>query len=314
MTRIVTVTLNPSLDEWMDVPSLRVGALHRAAGFARYPGGKGINVSRVAHELGGTTVAWGFSGGEDGVILRHLLDRLAIPHQFMALSGATRNNYKIRTRAPRAVTEINTPGPAVPRATLRAFERRLLAPRPRPGCVVLSGSLPPGVPATIYRRWVQGLRRQQIPTVLDTSGPALRYGLQARPWLTKPNRVEAEELLGCRLTRLSQVVRGAAELVRQGPECAIISMAAEGAVLASAALAGVWLARPPRVTADSAVGAGDSLVAGIVIGRMRGRPLLEAFRLGVASGTATAMAPGTELCRRADVRRLLPRVTLRRLA
>ena len=136
---IATVTLNPSLDEWMERSSLRVGALNRAVGSARYPGGKGINVARVIHELGERTVAFGLAGGEDGRMLRALLNRLAIRHEFVTVRGNTRSNYKIRTTHPLALTEINTAGPAVSAAVLRSIERRLLAHQPRPCGVVLSG-------------------------------------------------------------------------------------------------------------------------------------------------------------------------------
>jgi len=121
-------------------------------------------------------------------------------------------------------------------------------------------------------------------------------------------------VLGRRLVRREALVDAMARLLRLGPALVILSLGADGALLATAAPFGIWLARPPTVKADSAVGAGDSLVGGFLVGWASGRPLVEAFRLGVASGTAAAMTPGTELCHRADVRRLLPRVAVRRLA
>ena len=313
---IVTVTLNPSLDEWMQLPTLRVGALNRAKGFARYPGGKGINVSRVIRELGGRTLALAFAGGEDGLILRELMNRLRIPHAFISVRGATRNNYKIRTLKPVAFTEINTAGPAVSAENLQALERRLLRLTPVPRCVALSGSLPPGVAPSIYRRWVERLRRRGIPAALDASGAALREGLRGRPWLIKPNREEAEELLGSRLTRTDQAVRAVAQLRRLGPSVAVLSLGKDGALMACAPAegGGIWLATPPPVRVHSAVGAGDSLVGGLLAGWTGGLSLPEAFRLGVACGAASAMTPGTQLCRRADVRRLTRRVSVRRLA
>jgi len=312
---ILTVTLNPSLDEWMRLDSLRVGALNRASAVTRYPGGKGINVARVVRELGGRTRALAFAGGEDGAILEGLVSRLGIPHTFMPLVGSTRNNYKIRTAQPLGLTEINTTGPRVSASDLRRMTQRLLARTPAPACVVLSGSLPPGAPASVYRRWIAALKRRRIPAVLDTSGAALREGLAAAPWLIKPNRQEAEELLRCRLGDVEHIARAARRLLARGPEVVIISLGADGALLACAASPGpgTWLASPPLVLADSAVGAGDALVGGFVTGWSRRLGVLEAFRLGVACGTASAMTPGTELCHRAEVRRLLRRVTLQRL-
>ena len=310
---IATVTLNPSLDEWMQLPTVRLGQLNRATGFARYPGGKGINVSRVIRELGQRTRAYALAGGEDGEMLRRLMERLAIPHDFVTVSGLTRNNYKIQTKHPRQPTEINTPGPAVSAAALQTLKRRVMNCRPRPRVVALCGSLPPGTPASIYAQWIHTLRQLRIPAVLDTSGAALRRGLTARPWLIKPNRQEAEELLSRRLTTMRTIVRSAVTLLARGPAVVILSLGREGAVLA-AAPSYVWLARPPAVRVRSAVGAGDSLVGGFLVGWVGGRSLVECFRLGVACGAASAMTAGTQLCHRTDVRRLLSRVTIRQLA
>ena len=311
---IATVTLNPSLDEWIQLPTLRLGALNRATGFVRYPGGKGINVSRVVRELGGATLAYAFAGGDDGAILRQGLRTMGIPCDFVAVRGTTRNNYKIRTTRPRAVTQINAAGPRITAASLRTMERRLLRRTPPPRCVSLSGSLPPGAPATIYQRWTLALRRRGVPVVLDASGAALQCGLAARPWLIKPNRHEAEELLRRRLRHRRDLVQAVRTLLVRGPEVAILSLGHDGALLGCADPPGVWWAQPPAVRLDSAVGAGDSLVAGFLVGWTRRRGLVEAFRLGVACGTATAMTPGTELCHRADVQRILRRVTIQRLA
>ena len=308
---IVTVTLNPSLDEWVEIDRLRLGRLHRAVRFVRYPGGKGINVSRVVHELGGQTLAVGLAGGRDGQILSDLLHERRIAHRFLHVPGATRNNYEILTTHPPALTQINCPGPKVAPSTMAQMRRLLLGLRPCPRAVVFSGSTPPGVPASCYRQLLRALQPLGILTVLDSSGSALRSGLIARPWLIKPNRDEAEELLGRRLRSFAQIVSAAKALVRRGPSLAIISLGPEGAVLASVAHAPVWHGRSPAVKVHSTVGAGDALVAGFVMGYLATRALPEAFRLGLACGTATVLTSGTELCHRRDVKRLLPQIRLR---
>ena len=307
---IATVTLNPSLDEWVELPVLQLGRLNRASRITRYPGGKGINVSRVVHELGGRTVAFALAGGGDGAILSHWLRGLRLQHEFVTVAGSTRNNYKILAGS--VLTEINTAGPAASASALRTLRRRLLR-RPLPRCVVLSGSLPPGVPASIYRDWIRALTRLRVPTVLDASGAALRLGLSARPWLIKPNREEAEELVGRRLPNLPAAVRAVRALLGRGPQVVILSLGREGAVLGACGSPEVWVGQPPSVRSRSAVGAGDSLVGGVVRAWVKGAGLREAFRWGLACGAATAMTPGTELCHRQDVERLLPRVRLRRV-
>ncbi len=310
---IATVTLNPSLDEWIELSSLRIGRLNRATGFARYPGGNGLNVSRLVHELGEATLAFGLAGGEDGLILRERINQLKLRHEFVNVNGLTRNNYKIGTATPKALTEINAAGPVVSSGQLRQLEHRLLRRTRSMRCLVLSGSIPPGAPATIYQRWIRLMHRRRIPTVLDASGAPLREGVKAHPWLIKPNRAEAEELLARRLTTFSETVRAAEHLRQTGIEIVILSLGREGAVMASTRPREVWVVRPPHVRSRSAVGAGDSVVGGFLVGWIQGHSLVEAFRLGMACGTATAMAPGTALCRRRDVRRLLPRITIRRV-
>lgn len=308
---IATVTLNPSLDEWIELEALTVGGLNRAAGFARYPGGKGLNVSRVVRVMGGATHAIGVAGGADGDILRRLVRGLRIPHTFLPVPGTTRNNYKIRLRKPHSFTEINTPGPVLPRAVLAALTRRLTRLPRSTDCLVLSGSLPPGCPPAVYAGWIRRFR-SRLPVVLDASGQALRLGMRARPWLIKPNREEAEQALGRRIRGRRGALQAARALLGLGPAVVILSMGAEGAILASRGpdRARCWLAVPPKVTVRSAVGAGDSLVGGFLSGWAKGRPLVEAFRLGIACGAATAMSPGTELCHRPDVLRLVKRVTV----
>ncbi len=307
---IVTVTLNPSLDEWVWVPRLEMGSLNRAVRFERYPGGNGINVARGLHELRVQTTAVALAGGSEGKLLRELLTGQEIACRFVAIRGTTRNNYSVQSSTPRAITQINSPGPQVARRDLQRLERLVHRLGAGSRGVVFSGSLPPGAPPTTYARLLRLIRKDQVVTVLDASGASLRHGLSARPWLIKPNRHEAGELLGATLRMRREVVAAARELARRGPRCVIISMGAEGAVLASAAPETALFAASPRVKTDSPVGAGDSLVAGFLVEWLRSRSWPQALRWGVACGAACAMTPGTSLFRRADAARLLRRVVV----
>jgi len=308
---VTTVTLNPSLDEWVHLPRLRLGALHRTARFLRYPGGKGVNVSRVLHELGQRTLAVALAGGDDGKILRELLHQRGIAHRFVVVGGSTRNNYQIQTDQPRAVTQINCAGPRVASAALPRLERLLAQSCHRNACVVLSGSLPPGLPATTYQRLITRLMRCGVRAVLDASGAALRFGVAAKPWLIKPNRQEAEELLGRRPHRIpGDAASAATRLAASTSAVVIVSLGSDGAVLAAPSSAQVLWATSPAVPVRSTVGAGDSLVAGFLVGWDRTKSLREALRLGVACGAASVMTPGTELCHARDVQRLKPQITI----
>ncbi|MBI4353797.1 MAG: 1-phosphofructokinase [Candidatus Omnitrophica bacterium] len=307
---IVTVTLNPSLDEWVWMRRLDLGTLNRAVRFQRYAGGKGINVARGIHELGANTLAVAMAGGSDGQLLGKLLSQDGIAHRFVTIPGETRNNYQIQTDRPRGITQINTPGPTVSRRDLRHLERLLRDLPATSRCIVLSGSLPPGVSTTTYARLLRGVRERRALTVLDASGASLRHGLSARPWLIKPNRAEAEELLGRSLRQRHDIVQAAQDLVRRGPASVLLSMGEEGAVLAVAHPSLTLFATTPRVKTNSPVGAGDSLVAGFAVGWLRTRSWRDALRLGVGCGAACAMTPGTELFHRADALRLARRVVI----
>jgi 6-phosphofructokinase 2 len=289
-----------------------LGALNRARHFARFPGGKGINVSRVLKVLGSRTCAYALIGGDDGLVLDRLLGELKLPHRVLHVRGLTRNNYKIATAAPRAVTEINGPGPRVaPPAARRLLAQAL---RARPRAVALSGSLPPGLPPSCYAHLIRRVHRAGVPALLDASGEALRLGLAARPLLIKPNRHEAQELLGAGIGSVRDAARAAEALAKRGPRMVLLSLGPQGAVLADGAAGMVLYAPAPRVRVVSAVGAGDCMVAGWARAWWRTRSAVEALRLAVACGSAAAMTPGTMLCRRGDVERLMGRVRVRRLA
>ena len=167
---------------------------------------------------------------------------------------------------------------------------------------------------TTYSKWIKALNRKGIPVILDTSGAALHKGLAAKPWLIKPNRPETEELLKKRIKNREEMLWAIRQLLKKGPQIVIISLGNEGALMASKDQAGVWFAKAPKVKVDSPVGCGDSLVGGLLSAWLRHRNLVEAFRMGVACGSATALTAGTELCYREDVYRLLKKVKIHRLA
>ncbi len=309
---IATVTLHPSVDMWLDTPTLSVGAFHRATRWANSIGGKGVNVSRVLRELGGRTRAYVLVGREGETLLRRALSKADVPVASVPIAGGLRANYKIVTTHPQASTEINTDGPRARGSDLRAMFERLLRDRPR--IVALCGSLPPGAAASTYRDWLTRLRRAGIPAALDASGHALTSAIAAAPWLLKVNEDEAATLLGMRPQGAQAALRACRELLGRGPTLVLLSLGAEGAVLAAADSPGAWIATAPRVPVRSTVGAGDALLGGFLKAWSDGLTLEEALRLGIACGSASATTAGAELCRRRDVERLLSRVRVRWIA
>ena len=308
---ISTVTLNPSLDKTVTVEGLVVDETNRWTSLRRDPGGKGINVSRVLHELGNETIAYGFIGGIDGQILEHLLGEQGVPYDFTSINGQIRSNFIITNLKTRRQTRIDAPGPHVSRNELENLVGKLTHIKPKPDFLVLAGSVPPGVPDDIYRQLIEEAKKHGVKTVLDSDDEWLKEGIKAKPNVIKPNVHETEELLGEKLRDEAAIIQALRTLVTQGIEVVAISRGKDGLIVANGGE--ILKVIPPQVEIRSTVGAGDSAVAGLVLKLSQGDGIEEACRLAVAAGTAATLTPGTELCRRQDVERLLPQVKVENL-
>lgn len=303
---IATITLNPSLDRTITVHGLRVNESNRWTSLRLYAGGKGIDVSRAIHEMGGKTTAYGFIGGTEGRALEILLDEEAVPFSFTPVQKGTRTNFIITDTETSQQTIINAPGPHISRRELERFLEKLGRIDPRPELIVASGSVPPGVPADIYHTIIMKARNHGVRIILDSASQWLAEGIKAKPYLIKPNIREAEELLKTELPTEEAIIKAARDLVKMGIEIAVISRGKEGIIAATKE--SIFKAVPPPLKVKSAVGAGDCTVAGLSLKLALGEPLIEACRLAVAMGSAAVLTPGTELCHREDVERLLPQV------
>ena len=308
---IATVTLNPSLDETVTVEGLILDEANRWTSLRRDPGGKGINVSRVIHELRGKTTAYGFIGGIDGVALKHLLEKQHVPFDFIQIKENTRSNLIITNLKTYRQTRIDAPGPRVSRNELKNLIDKITNIKPKPDFIVFAGSVPPGVPKDIYRQLIEEVKRHGTKTVLDSDNDWLKEGIKAKPNVIKPNIHEAEELLEVKLKSEEAIARAAKALVARGIETVVISRGKDGLIFADEDR--VLKAVVPEVEIKSTVGAGDSAIAGLVLKLSRGEKSEEACRWAAAAGTAAALTPGTELCRRDDVKNLLPYIRVEQL-
>ncbi|MFA5317731.1 MAG: PfkB family carbohydrate kinase, partial [Dehalococcoidales bacterium] len=193
----------------------------------------------------------------------------------------------------------------------REFERfhhRIKRIKPRPELIIAGGSVPPGLPTNIYYDIIMEAKELGVKTILDSDGKWLAEGINAKPYLIKPNVREAQELLNTVFTNEADIIKAAHTLVKQGIEIVVISRGAEG--LIAATKQETIIAIPPRVRVRSTVGAGDCTIAGLALNLRQGKPLLEACRLAVAMGSAAVLTKGSELCNRQDVEILLPRITV----
>ncbi len=296
---IATITLNPCLDEHITVQGLVVEETNRWVKLRRYAGGKGIDVARAIHEMGGITTAYGFIGGTDGRALEILLDEEGVPYSFTPIEHETRTNFIISDTKTGQQTRIDAPGPPVSKKELERFYRKMRGVRPSPDLITAGGSVPPGVPSSIYYYIVMEAKGVGVRTILDSEGQWLEEGIRAKPYLIKPNVHEAEMLLGKKLSTEEAIIEAALDLVEMGIEVVVISRGKDGIIAATKG--SLIKAVPPSVKVRSSVGAGDCAVAGLALKLAYGEPLIEACRLAVAMGTAAMLSPGTELCYRADV-------------
>ena len=303
---IATVTLNPCLDRTIAVHGLVVDETNRWSSARLYAGGKGIDVSRAIHEMGGRTIAYGFIGGPDGRAVEILLDEEGVPFSFTPIEQETRTNFIITDTKTGQQTRIDAPGPHISKKELERFDRKMRRIYPRPDLIVAGGSLPPGVPANIYYDIILEAKGFGVRSILDSEGQWLKEGIKAKPYLIKPNVHEAEELLRVELPSEEAIIKASLNLIEMDIEVAVISRGKEGIIAATKEK--IFKAVPPPVKIRSAVGAGDCTIAGLALKLAYGEPLIEACRLAVAMGSAAVLTPGTELCHKADVERLLPQI------
>ena len=303
---IVTLTANPSLDRTATLGEpLTRGGVNRMLGVTIDPGGKGINVARVVHAAGHPVRAILPAGPRDPILAE--LDRIAVPHREVPLAEAVRVNLTL-TEADGTTTKINEPGPSLTIETIEQLAGLLVIESEHADWVVLSGSLPPGVPTDWYASLVRALRPWSGKIAVDTSdAPLLALAdqfPQAAPDLLKPNSEELAQLTGVDAEQLETeategnpagCVAAARTLVGRGVRAVMATLGGAGAVLVTAD--GAWHAAPPAITVRSTVGAGDSSVAGYILSETRGAPPEECLRTAVAYGSAAAGLAGTSLPR-----------------
>lgn len=302
MKSIVTLTLNPAIDAAYDVDRVVHTHKMRTLNESYDPGGGGINVTRVVARLGGMARALYLAGGATGAALDGLLDMHQMVHTRFGIAGNTRMSANVHERESGKEYRFVPPGPTVTEPEWQACLARL---EDFPcDFLVASGSLPPGVPADFYSRVKAIVAARGTRLVLDTSGPALREGLRGGGvFLVKPSLGELQKLVGRSLDGVDAISAAAADIVRQQQaELVAVTMGAKGAVLARE---GVTLYLPAiAIEAKSTVGAGDSFVAAMTFALANGWDAVEAFRYGMAAGTAAVLTPGTGLCHPDDIDRM----------
>ncbi|MGX7025613.1 1-phosphofructokinase [Vagococcus hydrophili] len=290
---IYTVTLNPAIDYVIRVPEFQVDQLNKTTEEYKFPGGKGINVSRILKNLDVESINLGFVGGFTGSFIRNKLSEERLITDFIEVPGDTRINIKLKSDVE---TEINGQGPTIESVHLHALKSQL-SDCTSSDLIVFSGSIPKGVSEDIYTELVQLVSELNIPFVVDISSEKLLDILKFSPTLIKPNHHELADIFNTSFNSFEEMIPYGQKLVAMGAENVLLSMGKDGAALFNET--GVYRAPGLVGQLKNSVGSGDSMVAGFVSQLSQEKEILEAFKYGVASGSATAfnddLAPGKDI-------------------
>ena len=281
MARILTVTLNPALDLTVRLSHLQPGQVHRSQALLSHAAGKGVNVAQVLADLGHSVTVSGFLGENNQAPFNALFASRGFVDAFIRVPGDTRSNIKLAEDDGR-VTDLNGPGPQVSELAQQALLDKLDQIAASHDAVVVAGSLPQGISAQWLCELLRRLKSLGLKVVLDTSGEALKQGLSAGPWLIKPNTEELSAALGHDIASLEAQTAAAAQLQARGVEHVVISHGAEGVNWFNPAFA--LQARPPKVRVARTVGAGESLLAGMLHGLLSGHTPEQTLRTATAIG------------------------------
>lgn len=285
---IYTVTCNPSLDYIVDVPDFRLGVTNRTTAEMMLPGGKGINVSMVLQNLGMENTALGFAAGFVGDEICRNLEEIGCKTSFIHLEhGTSRINVKLRSADG---TEINAKGPSIPEDALQKLMLQLDTLQSG-DVLVLAGSIPSGMPTTLYQDIMQRLSEKNILIAVDATGDLLCHVLPYHPFLIKPNHHELGEIFGVTIETEEQIRTYAKRLQEQGARNILVSMGGKGAALLTENDE-FYRLPAPKGTLVNSVGAGDSMVAGFLTGWLEKQDYKHAFRFSVATGSASAFQDG----------------------
>jgi len=283
---IYTLTLNPSVDYIINVDDIQLGQLNRTKAEAKFPGGKGINVSRLLGSMGVKSIATGFLGGFTGTYVKQALQKEGIETAFVEVEEDTRINIKLKSSSE---TEINAQGPEISAHNLQRLKDQIMK-LTVDDILVLAGSIPSRLPKTIYEDLVKICKETGAEFVVDAEGSILQRVLPYQPFLIKPNHHELGQFFDKEITSCEDALYYGKKLVELGAKNVIVSLAEKGAVFINEELA--LTSTVPKGELKSSVGAGDSMVAGFLSKSLNNGDLMEAFRYSVASGSATAFSIG----------------------
>src|SRR5262252_6820376 len=300
---ILAVSLNPALDVTHHMSGVDWSGVNRPRPVTAAPGGKALNVARTLHALGCEVLVIGLAGGVTGEAVRAGLAESGVGGAFTPIAGDTRRTFAVVDTRSHDTALFNEPGPAVSVGEYHDFLVLYEDALAGSDAVVLSGSLPPGLPEDSYAGLAERAAAAAVPVVLDAGGAALRRGAAAGPAIAKPNLAELRAAVRRPLAGLAAVAAAAAELRAEGAHAVVVSLGGEGLLAVTGQ--GTWHAAPPAQATGNPTGAGDAVVAGLAHGLVLGRPWAERLRHAAALGTACVAAPAAGQFAEPDYQRAL---------
>jgi tagatose 6-phosphate kinase len=307
---ILCLNLNAAIDKTIMVSSFEINKIHRPESVIALAGGKGCNVARALKTLGEEPVVSGWVGGFAGQFIETELHREGMQTDFIYTDFESRTCTSILDRENQTMTEIYERGEPVSAEKVDELRDHIRKVIGKYKAVTLSGSLPPGVPSDFYVGVIEIAKKAGVLTILDSSGEALRRGVEAGPFFVKPNETEAKSLLGVKSNDSLDFVQAATDISTRYKTNVVLSVGADGAIAAKGH--DVFLVKSPNVEAKSAVGSGDCMLAGLAYGVLHGSSFKETIVGGVAAGTANTLTIGAGQFKIGDFERLRGQVHILR--
>lgn len=304
---ILTITLNPSIDRRYTLNKFEKGQITRAENVQYTAGGKGLNVTRVIKDLNEEVLATGFLGGFSGDFILRELDNLGVKHNFIPIEGETRSCLAIISEEG-TQTEILENGPTISKKEVDNFLKFYKEIIKDYKIIVASGSLPKGISPDIYRELIKNSKALGKKFILDTSGKALEYGIEAGPFLVKPNDEELEKLMGKPVNTEQDIIEGANYILNKGVEIVVVSLGKDGSMVFHNNK--IYKVKTPEIKVANPVGSGDAMVAGFAVSLARNYDFEDTLKLATACGTANAMEDETGKVNLDNVKSIMDKVVV----
>jgi len=308
---ITVLSLSPAVDKIYIIDDFYAGGLYRVNNCLQSPGGKGINVARVAKMLGSEVAVLGFKAGRNGQWLENSLIDIGAKTHFIEVEGQSRTNNNIIDRVNNNETEILEEGPVISQSAEALFLEKFCQQIKNSKVLVCSGGLPKGLGTETYARLILEANKYDVKSILDASGDVLRQGIEAKPYLIKPNLRELSMYFDTEFTSDAQIINACKEIISKGVKVVATSLGADGAILVTEHIA--LKAYPMKVDVVNTIGSGDSMVAGISTGLAGGLSIEDSFSLGCTCASSNTEFIEIGIIKSERVKQLMQEIIIKEL-